>query len=111
MSVYVITSRTSPSTSSSVQPSTTSTTSPSGTGYPTTTDDPNCFADNEFDSTVNGNYLILCDTDLPGFDLTATEAMDLQECIAQCGSYAPGGNGDRCVAVEYDIVWFPTFAY
>ena len=103
MSIYVIVSRTSTG-SSTVQPSVTTTTGPSGTGWPTTTGEPNCFDGSGFDGTVNDNYLILCDTGLPGYDLTAVDAQDLAECIEQCNSFAPGGNGEGCVAVEYDIV-------
>ena len=103
MSIYVIVSRT-PTGSSTTLPSGTTTAGPSGTGYPTTTGDANCFDGSGFDGTVNNNYLILCDTGLPGYDLDAVEAQDLAECIEQCGTYAPSRNGDRCVAVEYDIV-------
>ena len=107
MSIYVIVSRT-PTSSSTVLASGTTTTGPSGTGYPTTTGDPNCFDGSEFDGTINNNYLILCDTSLPGYDLDSVDAQDLAECIEECGSYAPSGNGDRCVAVEYDIVSLPS---
>ncbi len=103
MSIYVIVSRASTG-STTLRPSVATTTGSSGTGYPTTTGDPNCFDGSGFDGTINNNYLILCDTGLPGFDLTAVDAQDLAECIEQCGSFAPSGNGDRCVAVEYDIV-------
>jgi hypothetical protein len=101
MEVYVIVSRT--STFASVQPPSTTSTS-TGSGWPTSTGDPNCFDGSNYDGTVNGNFLILCDTDLPGFNLEAVPAIDLTECIEDCSSYVPGGNGDQCVAIEYDIV-------
>ena len=103
MSIYVIVSRT-PTGSGTGLPSGTTMAGPSGTGFPTTTGDPNCFDSSGFDGTINNNYLILCDTGLPGYDLDAVEAQDLTGCIEQCGAYAPSGNGVRCVAVEYDIV-------
>lgn len=105
MSIYVIVSRTSPTSSTSVQlPATITTVGPTDTGFPTTTGEPNCFDGTDFDGTVNDDYLILCDTGLPGFDLDSVNALDLAECIAACSSYVPGGPGDSCVAVEYDIV-------
>ena len=103
MSVYVIVLR-NPARSSTSSVTTATTAGPSGTGYPTTTGEPNCFDASSFDGSVNDNYLILCDTDLPGFDLDAVAAQDLAECIDMCRSTPPGGMGERCVAVEYDLV-------
>ncbi|KAJ9611679.1 hypothetical protein H2200_004863 [Cladophialophora chaetospira] len=89
-----------PSSSSSV-PST----SASGTDYsaPTTTGTPNCFDRSPFDGTVNKDFLVLCDTDLPGNDLDAVPASNIAECIAACTAYGPGSEG-TCVAVEFDIL-------
>ncbi|KIW69441.1 hypothetical protein PV04_05318 [Phialophora macrospora] len=87
--------------SSSEAPST----SESGTAYPapTTTGTPNCFDRSPFDGSVNDNYLILCDTDLPGYDLDVVPASDIAECIDACRSYVPTSQG-QCVAVEFDIL-------
>jgi hypothetical protein len=105
MSIYVIIARITPTATDSVRPSPTMSTSSSVVvGYPTTTGEPNCFFGTGFDGTVNDNFLILCDTDLPDFDLDTVDALNLAECIEQCASYVPGGNGITCVAVEYDIV-------
>ncbi|OAL31048.1 hypothetical protein AYO20_08469 [Fonsecaea nubica] len=81
----------------------TSSTTISAYPAPTTTGTPNCFDRSPFDGTVNNDYLILCDTDLPGFDLDAVAASDIAECIDACTSFAPGSQGP-CVAVEFDIL-------
>ncbi|KIW28400.1 uncharacterized protein PV07_08067 [Cladophialophora immunda] len=81
----------------------TSSTTLSAYPAPTTTGTPNCFDRSPFDGTVNNDYLILCDTDLPGFDLDVVAASDIAECIDACSSYAPGSQGP-CVAVEFDIL-------
>ena len=80
-------------------------TSVSGAAYPapTTTGTPNCYDRSPFDGTVNDNYLILCDTDLPAYDLAEVPASDIAECISACSSYVPTSQG-LCVAVEFDIV-------
>ncbi|EXJ73208.1 uncharacterized protein A1O5_02968 [Cladophialophora psammophila CBS 110553] len=70
---------------------------------PTTTGTPNCYDRSPFDGTVNNDYLILCDTDLPGFDLDVVPATDIAECIDACSSHVPGSQGP-CVAVEFDIL-------
>ncbi|KIY02727.1 uncharacterized protein Z520_01192 [Fonsecaea multimorphosa CBS 102226] len=87
---------------SSSSPATFSTTT-SAYPAPTTTGTPNCYDRSPFDGTVNNNYLILCDTDLPGFDLEVVPASDIADCIAACNSYPPGSQGP-CVAVEFDIL-------
>lgn len=84
-------------------PSTTSPTIASDFPAPTTSGTPNCFDGSEFDGTVNDDYLILCDTELPGSDLDSVPAADIAECIDACNSYVPSGEG-VCVAVEFDIV-------
>ena len=85
--------------------------SPSGSesAYPapTTTGNPNCYDRSPFDGTVNDNNLILCDTDLPGYDLEAVPASDIAACIDACSSYVPSSQGP-CVAVVFDIVSFLT---
>ncbi|ETI26648.1 hypothetical protein G647_10409 [Cladophialophora carrionii CBS 160.54] len=80
-------------------------TSASGTAYPapTTTGTPNCYDRSPFDGTVNDNYLILCDTDLPGYDLDAVPASDMAECVDACRSYVPTSQA-QCVAIEFDIL-------
>ena len=99
MAVYSIVSRTGPGVSSSLAASSTATISlfPS----PTSTGVPNCYDRSPFDGTVNGGYLILCDTDLPGYDLAPYDGSDIADCIAACSSYVPTGAG-QCVAVEFD---------
>lgn len=69
---------------------------------PDSTGIPNCYDRLPFDGTVNGGYLILCDTDLPGFDLEAVDGSDIADCIQACSSYVPSGAG-QCVAVEFDV--------
>jgi hypothetical protein len=97
--VYSIVSRTGPGVSSSLGASSTATISlfPS----PTSTGVPNCYDRSPFDGTVNGGYLILCDTDLPGYDLAPYDGSDIADCISACSSYVPTGAG-QCVAVEFD---------
>ncbi len=74
-------------------------------GYPapTTTGTPNCYDRSPYDGTVNDDYLILCDTDLSGYDLERVAASNIAECIDQCNSYIPSSQGP-CVAVAFDIV-------
>jgi hypothetical protein len=92
-----------PSTSASTTSSITATTS-----YPTSTGTPNCLDRSPFTGTVNGGYLILCDTALPGYDLTQAIGGSLADCIAACNSYIASSSPQRqpCVAVEYDQVSF-----
>lgn len=105
-------------TSSSMNPSTTMTQgavsysstlasapSPTSSEYPapTTTGTPNCYDRSPFDGTVNNDYLILCDTNLPGSDLQRVPASNIAECIDECNSYIPSSQGP-CVAVAFDIV-------
>ncbi|KIW10875.1 hypothetical protein PV08_10174 [Exophiala spinifera] len=70
---------------------------------PTTTGTPNCFDRSPFDGTVNNDYLVLCDTYLPGFDLQQVPASNIAECIDQCNSYIPTSQGP-CVAIAFDIL-------
>ena len=75
--------------------------------YPTSTGTPNCYDRSPFSGTVNDGYLILCDTPLPGYDLTQANGTDLADCIAACNAYVPQESPSQqepCVAVEYDIV-------
>lgn len=67
---------------------------------PTSTGTPTCQNKPAFDGTVNGVYLILCDTALTGTDLTSYNTADLASCIQQCSSFPPE-SGKPCVAVEY----------
>ena len=99
MAVYSIVSRIGPGVSSALTASSTATISlfPS----PTSTGVPNCYDRSPFDGTVNGGYLILCDTELPGYDLAPYDGSDIADCISACSSYVPTGAG-QCVAVEYD---------
>ena len=99
MAVYSIVSRSGLGISSSLGASSTATISlfPS----PTSTGVPNCYDRSPFDGTVNGGYLILCDTDLPGYDLAPYDGSDIADCISACSSYVPTGAG-QCVAVEFD---------
>jgi hypothetical protein len=57
---------------------------------------------------VNSGYLILCDTALPGYDLTQVNGESLADCIAACNSYVASSSPQQrpCVAVEYDQVSF-----
>ncbi|KAL2441372.1 hypothetical protein ABEF95_014339 [Exophiala dermatitidis] len=71
--------------------------------FPTTTGVPNCFDRSPFDGTINDNYLILCDTELPGYDLEAVPANDIADCIDACDAYGPGSEGP-CIALEFDIL-------
>lgn len=89
--------------SDEIPPSTTSSATTSDFPAPTSSGTPNCFDGSEFDGTVNSDYLILCDTDLPGSDLDSVPSADIAECIEACNSYVPLGAG-VCVAVEFDIV-------
>jgi len=92
------------SVSEEIPPSSTASTSlTSDFPAPTSTGTPNCFDGAGFDGTVNSDYLILCDTELPGSTLDAVPAADLAECIEACNSYVPTSDG-ICVAVEFDIV-------
>jgi hypothetical protein len=79
--------------------------STSGTAYPapTSTGAPNCFDRSSFDGTVNDNYLILCNTDLPGYDLEVVPASDIGACRDACNAYVPSAQGP-CVAVAFDHV-------
>ena len=85
--------------------STTSTVGSSASTYPapTSTGRPVCGGRSQFDGTVNDNYLILCETPLPGFDITTIAAVDLADCIEECSSMRPE-NGMQCVAVEFNPV-------
>lgn len=91
------------SSSSHAEPSSAQLSTSSGYPAPTTTGTPNCFDRSPFDGTVNDNYLILCDTELPGYELDAVPASDISQCIEACNSYVPTSAGP-CVAVEFDIV-------
>ena len=88
-----------PQSSSNPTPST------SGSDYPapTTTGTPNCFDRSPFDGTVNDDFLLLCDTGLPGYELDAVPASDIAECIDACRAYVQTSEV-TCVAVEFDIV-------
>ncbi|EHY58324.1 hypothetical protein HRR83_007313 [Exophiala dermatitidis] len=83
-------------------PSSTPTTT-TALSFPTTTGVPNCFDRSPFDGTINDNYLVLCDTELPGYDLEAVPANDIADCIDACNAYGPGSEGP-CIAVEFDIL-------
>ena len=76
------------------------------TSYPTSTGTPNCLDRSPFTGTINAGYLILCDTDLPGYDLAQVNGANLADCIAACNSYvaSPSSQQEPCVAVEYDEV-------
>jgi hypothetical protein len=102
MAVYTIVSRTGSGLSSSSSVATTSTATISLYPSPTSTGVPNCYDRSPFDGTVNGGYLILCDTDLPGFNLGPFDGSDIADCIQACSSYLPSGAG-QCVAVEFDV--------
>jgi hypothetical protein len=84
------------------------TTSATSSAYPapTTTGAPSCYDRSPYDGTVNDNYLVLCDTDLPGIDLDKVSAANIADCIAQCSSYTTS-SGAQCVAVEFDTVGWP----
>jgi hypothetical protein len=103
---------TSPSTGPTSSPPSTlaSTTSPitATTSYLTSTGMPNCLDRSPFTGTVNSGYLILCDTALPGYDLTQVNGESLADCIAACNSYIASSSPQQqpCVAVEYDQVSF-----
>lgn len=71
--------------------------------YPTSTGAPSCDDRSSYDGTVNDNYLILCDTDLPGFDIGSVPASDLADCIGVCNAYTPSSEG-KCVAVTFNSV-------
>ena len=71
---------------------------------PTTTGPPNCYDRSPYDGTVNGGYLILCNTDLSGNTLAIESGNSLYDCIQQCNSFPPEQYPGRCAAVEYDIV-------
>ncbi|KAK5232411.1 hypothetical protein LTR47_006624 [Exophiala xenobiotica] len=75
----------------------------SGYPAPTTTGTPNCYDRSPYDGTVNDDYLILCDTDLSGYDLERVAASDIADCIDQCNSFIPSSQGP-CVAVAFDIL-------
>ncbi|KIW43362.1 uncharacterized protein PV06_04473 [Exophiala oligosperma] len=83
----------------------TSTSSPTLSDYPapTTTGIPNCYDRSPFDGTVNNDYLILCDTDLPGYDIQRVSASNIADCIDECNSYIPSSQGP-CVAIAFDIL-------
>jgi hypothetical protein len=101
---------TTPSTGSASSPvniSTLTTSSLTATiSYPTSTGTPNCLDRSPFTGTVNGGYLILCDTALPGYELAQVNGASLSDCITACTSYlAPfTPQQEPCVAVEYDQV-------
>jgi hypothetical protein len=81
--------------------------------YPTSTGTPNCLDRSPFSGTVNGGYLILCDTALPGYDLAQVNGANLADCIAACNSYVASSSpqNEPCVAVEYDEVSFRPGGY
>jgi hypothetical protein len=105
MTVYEIVARA--STTPVVVPSETSSTTgalTTASGYPapTSTGTPDCDVAG-YDGTVNDDYLILCDTALPGTNLDVSYAASLVQCIDYCNTYlAP--SGPACVGVEYDSV-------
>ena len=70
--------------------------------YPTSTGTPNCSDRSPFSGTLNGGYLILCDTALPGYTLAQANGTDLADCITACTNYVNIYPSDPCVAVEYD---------
>jgi hypothetical protein len=76
------------------------------TSYPASTGTPNCLDRSPFTGTVNGGYLILCDTALPGYDLAQVNGASLGDCITACASYLVPSSPQQepCVAVEYDQV-------
>lgn len=115
MVVYSIVSRSGPSSTMTgmytttgtgsagqVNSSATATTS-SMTAYATSTGLPNCFDRSPFDRTINGGYLILCNTALLGNDLMSANGTNLAECIAACNAQSTGPAGKVCVAVTFDI--------
>jgi hypothetical protein len=104
MAVYSVVSRTGSgvSSSSSAAVAISSTATISLYPSPTSTGIPNCYDRSPFDGTVNGGYLILCDTDLPGYNLGPFDGSDIADCIQACSSYVPSGAG-QCVAVEFDV--------
>ncbi|KIV82711.1 hypothetical protein PV11_04800 [Exophiala sideris] len=69
--------------------------------YPTSTGPPSCNDRSPYDGTVNDNYLILCDTDLPGYDITSVPASDIADCIGACNAYVAPSEG-ICVAVTFN---------
>jgi hypothetical protein len=112
MTVYEIVARA--STTPIVVPSETSSTSTTSalsifSGYPapTSTGTPDCDVIG-YDGTVNDDYLILCDTALPGTTLDVSNAVSLEQCIDYCKTYL-ATNGPACVGVEYDSVSARTF--
>ncbi|KAK4934832.1 hypothetical protein LTR10_024000 [Elasticomyces elasticus] len=69
--------------------------------YPTSTGPPSCNDRSPYDGTVNDNYLILCDTDLPGYDITSVPASDIADCIGACNAYV-ASSGGMCVAITFN---------
>jgi hypothetical protein len=76
------------------------------TSYPASSGTPNCLDRSPFSGTVNGDYLILCDTALPGYDIAQANGASLADCISACNSYVASSSPQQepCVAVEYDQV-------
>ena len=91
------------STTTNVSQLSASMTTSSATGPPTTTGTPNCFDGTDYDGSVNGGYLIQCETNLTGSNFMTVDASGLAECIADCSAAEPQPSGS-CVAVVYDIV-------
>lgn len=79
----------------------------SNTAYPgpTSTGEPTCGQGSGFDGTVNDDYLILCNTELPGYNIELPITVeDFAECIEECTQYTNANSGAPCVAVEYQSV-------
>ena len=91
------------STTTSVSQVSASMTTSSATGPPTTTGTPNCSDGTNYDGSVNGGYLIQCETNLTGSNFMVVDASSLAECIADCSAAESQPSGS-CVAVVYDIV-------
>ena len=104
MQVYTIVNRGGGQTSVSSSSNPPTTTMPALFPSPTSTGIPNCFDRSPFDGTVNSGYLILCNTDLSGYDLASVAGNSVSDCINACNSYPPQQSPGQCVAVEYDIV-------
>ncbi|KAI1620798.1 hypothetical protein EDD37DRAFT_133238 [Exophiala viscosa] len=85
--------------------STSASTSSTVSAYPTSTGPPSCDDRSSYDGTVDDGYLILCDTDLPGYDLLSVPASDLADCIGTCNSYVTSSDA-ICLAVTYNSVCF-----
>ena len=87
----------------SVVPRTATSTTTTDYPAPTSSGRPLCNNNSPFDGTVNNDYLILCNTALPGSDLAAVSATDFASCIEQCSSFT-SRDGQPCVAVTYQAV-------